>query len=372
MRMKNLRKYLGLILFLFLAGIMSSCVKSLDTAASSETVTLNLQLAGLSRVTTDAESDFENAINTLRILITDETGGVLANSLLENVTSDSPIRIVGIPRSKIRVYAFANEESMGRNFDTESLLKDIDENTSYNNIGNGNGKLEPDEILARAWDRDDQTTFFPLTLEEAIKKDEGLPMTGCYGVKKSDEYQDDGIPLDLTKEEITEKNITIHLVRCVAKIVVNLTNNTSSSIDLNSVMFGRFFPNKVYYYRYTENDVQTPNNTELTCHNFEKVSSLNVGKNANVLTYYLYPSSTDNSDDYYRFSIALNTTNLSAINGQYKEFFKTEDTSRTILGRNTILTVNGTINPSSFTVSSKLNVKIEDWDPKGDMNIGFN
>lgn len=370
MRMKNLRKYLGLILFLFLAGIMSSCVKSLDTAASSETVTLNLQLAGLSRVTTDAESDFENAINTLRILITDETGGVLANSLLENVTSDSPIRILGIPRSKIRVYAFANEESMGRNFDTESLLKDIDENTS--NIGNGNGKLEPDEILARAWDSDNQTTFFPLILEDAIENGLGLPMTGRYGVKESDEYHDDGNPLDLTNEEITETNITIHLVRCVAKIVVNLTNNTSSSIDLNSVMFGRFFPNKVYYYRHTENDVQTPNNTELTYHNFEKVSSLNVGKNANVLTYYLYPSSTDNSNDYYRFSIALNTTNLSAINGQYKEFFKTEDTSKTILGRNTILTVNGTINPSSFTVSSKLNVKIEDWDPKGDMNIEFN
>ncbi|CDC57256.1 uncharacterized protein BN612_00426 [Phocaeicola coprophilus CAG:333] len=371
MRMKNFRKYLCLILFLFLAGIMSSCVKNLDTAGLSETVTLNFQLAGLSRVTTDAENDFENALNTLRILITDEAGVVLANSLLENVTSDSPIRIVGIPRSKIRVYAFANEESMGRNFDTESLLKDIDENTSYN-IGNGNGKLEPDEILARAWDRDDQTTFFPLTLEEAIKKDEGLPMTGCYGVKKSDEYHDDGNPLDLTNEEIIEKNITIHLVRCVAKIVVNLTNNTSSSIDLNSVMFGRFFPNKVYYYRHTENDVQTPNNTELIYHNFDKVSRLLVGTNVNVLTYYLYPSSTDNNNDDYRFSIALNTTNLPAINRQYKEFFKTEDSNRTILGRNTILTVNGTINPGSFTVSSNLQVKIEDWNSKGDMDIEFN
>lgn len=370
MRMKNLRKYLGLILFLFLAGIMSSCVKSLDTAASSETVTLNLQLAGLSRVTTDAESDFENALNTLRILITDEAGVVLANSLLENVTSDSPIRIVGIPRSKIRVYAFANEESMGRNFDTESLLKDIDENTSYN-IGNNNGKLEPDEILARAWDSDNQTTFFPLILEDAIENGLGLPMTGRYGVKESDEYHDDGIPLDLTHEEITEKNITIHLVRCVAKIVVNLTNNTSSSIDLNSVMFGRFFPNKVYYYRHTEKDVQTPNQTDLTYHAFVKDATLGVDENENVLTYYLYPSSTDNTDDYYRFSIALNTKNLPAINGQYKEFYKTEG-SQTILGRNTILTVNGTINPGSFTVSSMLNVKIEDWNPKGDMNIEFN
>lgn len=370
MRMKNLRKYLGLILFLFLAGIMSSCVKSLDTAASSETVTLNLQLAGLSRVTTDAESDFENALNTLRILITDEAGVVLANSLLENVTSDSPIRIVGIPRSKIRVYAFANEESMGRNFDTESLLKDIDGNTSYN-IGNGNGKLEPDEILARAWDSENQATFFPLTLEEAIKKGEGLPMTGCYGVKKSDEYHDEGKPLDLTTEEIIEKNIKIYLVRCVAKIVVNLTNNTSSSIDLTHVRFGRFFADKVYYYRHTEKDVQTPNQTDLTYHAFVKDATLGVDENENVLTYYLYPSSTDNTDDYYRFSIALNTKNLPAINGQYKEFYKTEG-SRTILGRNTILTVNGTINPSSFTVSSMLNVKIEDWNPKGDMNIEFN
>lgn len=371
MRMKNLRKYLGLILFLFLAGIMSSCVKSLDTAASSETVTLNLQLAGLSRVTTDAESDFENAINTLRILITDETGGVLANSLLENVTSDSPIRILGIPRSKIRVYAFANEKSMGRDFDTESLLEDIDRNASYN-IGNSNGKLEPDEILARAWDSDNQTTFFPLILDDAIENGLGLPMTGRYGVKESDEYHDDGNPLDLTNEEITETNITIHLVRCVAKIVVNLTNNTTSPIDLSNVMFGRFFPDKVYYYRHTENDVQTPNDTKLTYHNFENVSTLDVGENEDVLTYYLYPSSTDNNDDDYRFSIALNTTNLPAINGQYKEFFKTEDRSRTILGRNTILTVNGTINPGSFTVSSNINVKIEDWDPKDDMNIGFN
>ena len=370
--MKKFRKYLSVILLMFLTGVMSSCIKDSDIVeSSSETVTLNFHLAGLSRSTVDNENDFDNEIKTLRFLITDVDGEILINSILNNVDLSKPIRIVGVPRSKIRVYAFANEGSMGRSFDTESLLKDIDQNTSYD-IGNNNGKLEPDEILARAWDSENQATFFPLTLEEAIDKDKGLPMTGCYGVKNSDEYHDDGNPLDLTDEKIIEKDIKIYLVRCVAKIVVNLTNKTSSSIDLSSVMFGRFFPNKVYYYRHTEDDVQTPNNTELTYHNFDKVSTLRVGVNENVLTYYLYPSSTDNNNDYYRFSIALNTTKLPAINGQYKEFFKTEDSNRTILGRNTILTVNGTINPGSFTVSSNLQVKIEDWNSKGDMDIEFN
>lgn len=368
--MKKFRKYLSVILLMVLTGVMSSCINDSDIVELSETVTLNFHLAGLSRSTTDVGNNFENKIKTLRFLITDEAGEILINSMLNNVDVSQPIRILGVPRSKIRVYAFANEGSMGRSFDTESLLKDIDQNTSYD-IGNNNGKLEPDEILARAWDSENQATFFPLTTEEAEGKDAGLPMTGCYGVKESEEYHDGGVPLDLTDEQISEKNITIYLIRCVAKIVVNLTNNTSSSIDLTHVRFGRFFADKVYYYRHTENDVQTPNQTALTYHAFVKDATLGVGENENVLTYYLYPSSTDNTDDYYRFSIALSTTNFPTINGQYKEFYKTEG-SRTILGRNTILTVNGTINPGSFNVSSVLKVKIEDWDPKGDMNIEFN
>ncbi len=369
--MKKFRKYLSVILLMFLTGVMSSCIKDSDIVeSSSETVTLNFHLAGLSRSTVDNVNDFDNEIKTLRFLITDVDGEILINSILNNVDLSKPIRIVGVPRSKIRVYAFANEGSMGRSFDTESLLKDIDQNTSYD-IGNNNGKLEPDEILARAWDSENQATFFPLTTEEAEDKDAGLPMTGCYGVKESEEYHDGGVPLDLTDEQISEKNITIYLIRCVAKIVVNLTNNTSSSIDLTHVRFGCFFADKVYYYRHTENDVQTPNQTALTYHAFVKDATLGVGENENVLTYYLYPSSTDNTDDYYRFSIALSTTNFPTINGQYKEFYKTEG-SRTILGRNTILIVNGTINPGSFTVSSNLQVKIEDWNSKGDMDIEFN
>lgn len=368
--MKKFRKYLSVILLMVLTGVMSSCINDSDIVELSETVTLNFHLAGLSRSTTDDENDFENKIKTLRFLITDEAGEILINSMLNNVDVSQPIRILGVPRSKIRVYAFANEGSMGRSFDTESLLKDIDQNTSYD-IGNNNGKLEPDEILARAWDSENQATFFPLTTEEAEDKDAGLPMTGCYGVKESKEYYDDGVPLDLTDEQISEKNIKIYLIRCVAKIVVNLTNNTSSSIGLTHVRFGRFFADKVYYYRHTENDVQTPNETDLDNHDFEKNATLGVGENENVLTYYLYPSSTDNASDHYRFSIALSTTNFPTINGQYKEFYKTEG-SRTILGRNTILTVNGTINPGSFNVSSVLKVKIEDWNSKGDMNIEFN
>ena len=235
--MKKLRQYIGIIALLLVAGAVSSCVKEEGAAEPSGAVNLNLQLLGISRAT-DPGTGFDNKIKTLRILITDEDGNILVNGMSENLTSNT-VRIMGVPRKSVRIYAFANEASMGRSFDTKSLLVDIDQNeTLHQSIaGLNDGKLTPEEILARAWDDVNQKDCFPLTEAEAIKLDRGLPMTGHLGVAKSDTYDDDGSAIDLTDEGQTEYTINISLVRCVVKVAVSLTNNTEADIELTKILF---------------------------------------------------------------------------------------------------------------------------------------
>ena len=371
--MKKLRQYIGIIALLLVAGAVSSCVKEEGAAEPSGAVNLNLQLLGISRAT-DPGTGFDNKIKTLRILITDEDGNILVNGMSENLTSNT-VRIMGVPRKSVRIYAFANEASMGRSFDTKSLLVDIDQNeTLHQSIaGLNDGKLTPEEILARAWDDVNQKDCFPLTEAEAIKLDRGLPMTGHLGVAKSDTYDDDGSAIDLTDEGQTEYTINISLVRCVVKVAVSLTNNTEADIELTKILFGRFFSDKVYYYAHEADQSPMPYGTGLDLNNFDFSQSQVLEKNGtknNILVYYMYPSATDNNTDYYRYSIALDGTGNFPKNN-YLEFYKTEGT-RTVLWRNSIMKVNGTINPGSISVTPTIYVDIEDWSDKNMDEIVFN
>lgn len=370
--MKKLRQYIGIIALLLVAGAVSSCVKEEGAAEPSGTVNLNLQLLGISRATDP--TDFDNKIKTLRILITDNEGNILVNGMSENLTSNT-VRIMGVPRKSVRIYAFANEASMGRSFDTKSLLVDIDQNETLHQFiaGLNDGKLTPEEILARAWDDVNQKDCFPLTEAEAIKLDRGLPMTGHLGVVTSDTYDDDGGAIDLTDEGQTEYTINISLVRCVVKVAVSLTNNTEADIELTKILFGRFFSDKVYYYAHESDQSPMPYGTGLDLNNFDFSQSQVLEKNGtknNILVYYMYPSATDNNTDYYRYSIALDGTGNFPKNN-YLEFYKTEGT-RTVLWRNSIMKVNGTINPGSISVTPTIYVDIEDWSDKNMDEIVFN
>lgn len=370
--MKKLRQYIGIIALLLVAGAVSSCVKEEGATEPSGAVNLNLQLLGISRAT-DQGTDFDNKIKTLRILITDKEGNILVNGMSENLTSNT-VRIMGVPRKSVRIYAFANEASMRRSFDTEKLMVDIDQNeTLHQSIaGLNDGKLTPEEILARAWD-ENQKDFFPLTEAKAKELDLGLPMTGHLGVAKSDTYDDDGSAIDLTDEGQTEYTINISLVRCVVKVAVILTNNTEADIELTKILFGRFFSDKVYYYAHEADQSPMPYGTGLELNNFDLSPSQTLEKNVtmnNVLVYYMYPSATDNATDDYRYSIALDGTGNFPKNN-YLEFYKTEGT-RTVLWRNSIMKVNGTINPGSISVTSNIFVDIEDWSDKNMDEIVFN
>lgn len=373
--MRKLERYLGIVLLVLLTGMVCSCGK--EEAANPETsekVNLNLQLLGISR-TTDQGTEFDNLIKTLRILITDVEGNILVNGMLENLTSNT-VRIMGVPRTQIRIYAFANEASMGRNLDTASLLADIDQNDYIHTgiSGRGDGKLEPAEILARAWDADTQDTYFPLTESEAESKGLGLPMTGHLGVAVNTTYHDDGKPIDLNGDQ-TDYSIDIYLIRSVVKVVVNLTNNTGSEINLSQIGFGCFFADKVYYYSHENDGLETgpmPFATALDYKSFDvsEILESNTDVSKEVLVYYMYPSATDNNTDHYRYSVALDGTGNFPKN-DYKEFYKTEGI-RTVLWRNSIMEINGIINSGSISVTSTISVEIEDWQKKEDMDIEFN
>ena len=295
----------------------------------------------------------DEGIKTLRVIVTDEAGTILYNEK-ETGLADKERHTVDLilPKTKVRFYAFANEESMGSDFSNGGLeqagiLKD--------------GKILPQDIVAKAW-TDESRTHFPKQASEISAY--GLPMTGCKGVQPHEVYADDGIPTDLTGK--TVEQIEIPLVRCVVKIVVNITNGSDKeALEINTVNFGRFFTDKVYCYMHTRRTL--PEETSITYRNILLNPAVNIGteQTKTVCTLYIYPVSLANDRDGYRYSIALNNEN------DYKVFLtKNGQNGSTYIPRNSRLTIEGTVTDILNIIWTDLQLVVSCWEDKK-MDITF-
>lgn len=304
----------------------------------------------------EGDIDPNEGIKTLRIIVTDEAGTILYNQK-ESGLGDVERRTVSIelPKTKVRFYVFANEESMGREFDTEGLEQDglLAE-----------GKLTSGNILGMAWTDTERAHFPKLATDESIAQF-GLPMTGCRGVQAHDTYKDDGIPVDLTNK--TVEQIEIPLIRCVIKIVVDITNAKIGDeyLDINAVNFGRFFPDKVYYYMHSNRTM--PQGTNVTYHDFDLEPSVSIpqGEERTVCTVYTYPVTLPNSGDVYRYSIGLNDER------DYKVFLtKNGERGNTYIPRNSRLVIKGTMSGTLTINWTDLYLVVCCWEDKN-MDITF-
>lgn len=214
--MKNLRKYLSLILFLFLAGIMNSCMKDdLSKADSEDTATVTLHIND-SRSGGTSPVEAGEGIKTLRVIVLDAGNKVEFNYKQSfgnetDLQTEKTVTFLGMTTGIKKFYVVANEESLGLN-DTDYPAK-------------GTMVTNPNDLLNKVI-TDTERSHFPKL------KVTSLPITGYKEV-------------DITTKK---ENITIKTYHAVAKIVFKVKNTSSEDITLTGFSLGEFFADRTYLF----------------------------------------------------------------------------------------------------------------------------
>lgn len=321
--MKKLGRYLGAIGLLLLIGVVTSCIK--DDIATTETGTANITVNISSR---SGEVDNDNSevlanedIKTIRLILV-QNGKVVSNSKHSFTAPDGQklleqgIRIVGVNKAATDFYAVVNEESTGESFDTGFAV---------------GAPFSAQAFMQTVLPASDAT--FPKT----DIKEKGLPMQGKASISES--------------ALVDNVSVVIPVERVVARIDLNLTNNTGSTLAINSINFGGFFPSQTQLGEFAPGTYAPKP--------FAETVSIpaTAGNNTHKFTYYLYESKAGAGN----YTVSLNDgTEYGAgpilVDGELV----------TELLRNHILSITGTINSSGW----ELTCEVAPWQ-KDEVTIDF-
>ena len=321
--MKKLGRYLGAIGLLLLIGVATSCIK--DDIATTETGTANITVNISSR---SGEVDNDNSevlanedIKTIRLILV-QNGKVVSNSKHSFTAPDGQklleqgIRIVGVKKAATDFYAVVNEESTGESFDTGFAV---------------GAPFSAQAFMQTVLPASDAT--FPKT----DIKEKGLPMQGKASISES--------------ALVDNVSVVILVERVVARIDLNLTNNTGSTLAINSINFGGFFPSQTQLGEFAPGTYAPKP--------FAETVSIpaTAGNNTHKFTYYLYESKADASN----YTVSLNDgTEYGAVP------ILVDGEQVAELLRNHILSITGTVNSSGWELTCEVNP----WE-KEDIDLSF-
>lgn len=317
--MKKLRRYLGAIGLLLLIGVVTSCIKD-DIATTSDADMVNITVNVGSRAA-DSEALTDEGIKTLRLILVQD-GKVVSNSKHDFTTTEGQpllekgININGLKKAATNFYAVVNEESaevsfdrgfaVGANFSEQDFMQTV---------------LEAKEA-----------TFPKTDISE-----KGLPMQGKASKSKD--------------ELVDNVSVEIPVERVVARIDLNLVNNTGSTLDINHINFGSFFPSQTQLGEFAPGTYAPKTFAESV-----KIPAT-AGNNTHKFTYYLYESQA--GAGYYTVSLNDEKEYPAVpilVGGQQV----------TELLRSHILSITGTVNSSGWELTCEVNP----WE-KEDIDLSF-
>ncbi|WP_444354525.1 hypothetical protein [Phocaeicola coprophilus] len=232
------------------------------------TTTIYLQLpqpdAG-TRMSPSYETDLgklEKKIYTLRVILLSQAGtnkSTTINRLFTNVKSGELLAIENVPVGVAQLYVIANEASIGQD---------------YSNIANLQKQVKDVNNSRKVLITDTYNQYFPIRGSEllAAEKKKGLPMSW------------------MNKNLTVSENMTIDvaLERCVSKVLMQIQNDFSESIQIKEVSFGAFFGNSFYLFR--EGALDVPDQT-YKGQVYDKSVDYPIAPNeSEVLICYFYPS----------------------------------------------------------------------------------
>lgn len=326
--MRKLERYLGIVLLVLLTGMVCSCGK--EEAANpvtpeKATVTLYINESRSETVET-AESEANEGIKTLRVIVVDQEGRVEFNFKQDYRNEEDPltqkkITFIGMTTGKKEFYVVANEESIGL---TEGF---------YPQIGN---KM-PDNFLETVV-RDAERKSFPKLKEEI--EDNGLPITG---------YKSESIS--------GNDDIEIDTYHAVAKISFSFINNTGNDISISGFSLGNFLENGTSLFKeggiLTDQDVISSFGTKVINKVIKTGSYKDISDNKDLLVFYVYE--TDAEPDNYKIGFTSQASNVSI--GESKQFL----TQKSIL-RNNWIQVVATVNLNAKEILIDFDFMVRQWE----------
>lgn len=300
MLMKKLRRYLGAMGLLLLMGVATSCIKD-NIATTSDADAVNITVNVGSRAVEVDEDNSEvlanEDIKTIRLILV-QNGKVVSNSKHSFTASDGQkllkqgIRIIGLKKAVTHFYAVVNNESAGEDL----KIGDTFEESSLD-----------------------------VQLGNELTSDTPLPMYGKL----------------VGQEEIKDEDkFEIPVTRAVARVDLNITNNTGSDLNIKSVDFGPFIADKGYLITSQGKDIK------YSSREFP-VEEANMGE----YHFYLYEAI---GLDYKNFTIGMTTADTKY---DQTQIIVPADEQAQLLKRNTILQINATVNSSSEPITIEISVK---------------
>lgn len=249
------------IIVLTLVGLfsLSACEKSTSFGVEdSVTVTLNIGTVEKNPYTKASldVSQYEG-IRTLRVIVTDDNKTqiyknekVVLGTDYQNA-SKYQVSLTDIPKGDLYFYVIANEESIGKEYNSEVLMQNI-----------SNSKLLY---------KDEEYYYFPRKGQDI--EDKGIPMSGWT----------------IATVDKNKTNVAIDLERAVTKISFRVENATDGEITLQTVEFGKFFGDRFYVFPEAQLDV--PEDAKYKNQSYSEIDlAISARTISDPLSLYLYPT----------------------------------------------------------------------------------
>lgn len=319
--MKNIRRYLGLTLLMFAVVAMSSCIKeNLSEKSDKVDVTLSFNArAG------EAENESEG-IKTLRVIISDESDNIvyrIFQDYNDNQTTKT-LQIMGMKTGAWNFYAVINEASLG--------LKEED----FSRITKGT------DLLNISVENNEQIIYFPKSSEDIT---EAIPASGY-----------------LQNVQINEENksLTINCTYAVAKIILNIQNNSGMDFTLNRVSFGEIFQQGTFLFN--KNGELPSTSQGALADEFSVGKLIPDGNNTEALVCYLFETGSQSLEN--GFTLALESDEIPDLGVSHKiTVNSTENYTPYTLPRGYKMQINAVVNIGQ-QINPTFNVEVLSWDKK--------
>lgn len=320
--MKNIRRYLGLTLLILAAIAMSSCIKEKLSDSSSEKVNVSLSFN-----TRGAAEDENEGIKTLRVIISDASDKVTYSfkSNYEDNEMSKTLQIMGMESGKWNFYVIINESSLG--------LSDED----FSNITQGSALL--DKVIKNSQD----AICFPKSKDEILF---GVPATGYLQNVQIDD---------------NNKNLTIDCIYAVAKIILNIQNNSGMEFTLNKVSFGEICQQGTYLFN---RDGNLPDLQEQPVQGEFNISQqIPEGQNTEALVCYLFETGKIALES--GFTLALGSDEMPNLENPQKITMEETIDGYTpyTLPRGYKMQINAVVNVG-HQIEPSIKVQVLSWDEK--------
>lgn len=319
--MKNIRRYLGLSLLIFAVVAMSSCIKeNLSEKSDKVDVTLSFNArAG------EAENESEG-IKTLRVIISDESDNIVYRFFQDyndNQTTKT-LQIMGMKTGSWNFYAIINEASLGL---TE---------------GDFSGVTKGSDLLEIAVENEGQIIYFPKSGEDIT---EAIPASGY-----------------LQNVQINEENksLTINCTYAVAKIILNIQNNSGMDFTLNRVSFGEIFQQGTFLFN--KNGELPSTSQGALADEFSVGKLIPDGNNTEALVCYLFETGSQSLEN--GFTLALESDEIPDLGVSHKiTVNSSENYTPYTLPRGYKMQINAVVN-IGHQINPTFNVEVLSWDEK--------